>query len=181
MPCSGNTMDTCSANKRRRYNVTSSLVGWVHAKNDTNCWSGIPQGWQTLAITKLTKSLQWRHNEYHGITNHQPHDCSLNRLFRRRSKKAPKLRVTGLCVGNSPVTGEFPAQRSNNAENVSIWWRHHIIVEHQSVLVYNAKDILWHRNESRNKLTVFIMYLLRVKIFSMRHITFTTDIQNEEQ
>ena len=32
----------------------------------------------------------------------------LNRLFRRRSKKEPKLRVTGLCEGNSPVTGEFP-------------------------------------------------------------------------
>ena len=27
-------------------------------------------------------------------------------------------------VWNSPVTGEFPAQRSSNAENVSIWWRH---------------------------------------------------------
>ena len=30
---------------------------------------------------------------------------------RRRSKKASKLRVTGLCEGNSPLTGEFPAQR----------------------------------------------------------------------
>ena len=36
-----------------------------------------------------------------------------------------KHRVTGLCAGNSPVTGEFPAQRASNAENVSIWWRHH--------------------------------------------------------
>ena len=36
-----------------------------------------------------------------------------------------KLRVTGLCVGNSPRTGEFPAQMASNAENVSIWWRHH--------------------------------------------------------
>ena len=47
------------------------------------------------------------------------------RLFRRRSKKTSKLRVTGLCEGNSPVTGEFFAQRDSNAENVSIWWRHH--------------------------------------------------------
>ena len=36
-----------------------------------------------------------------------------------------KLRVTGLCEGNSPGTGEFPAQMASNAENVSIWWRHH--------------------------------------------------------
>ena len=48
----------------------------------------------------------------------------LNRLFGRRSKKTPKLRVTGLCAWNSPATGEFPAQRASNAENVSNWWRH---------------------------------------------------------
>ena len=29
------------------------------------------------------------------------------------------------CVGYSPGTGEFPAQMASNAENVSIWWRHH--------------------------------------------------------
>ena len=46
---------------------------------------------------------------------------------RRRSKKTSKLRVTGLCEGNSPVTGEFPAQRASNAENASIWWRHHVL------------------------------------------------------
>ena len=75
--------------------------------------------------TLLAMSLPWRHNERDGVSNHQPHDCLLNRLFRRRSKKTSKLRVTGLCDGNSPVTGEFPAQRTSNAENVSIWWRHH--------------------------------------------------------
>ena len=40
-------------------------------------------------------------------------------------KKTSKLRVTGLCAGNSPGTGEFPAQMASNAENVYIWWRHH--------------------------------------------------------
>ena len=39
--------------------------------------------------------------------------------------KTSKLRGTGLCVGNSPVAGEFPAQGASNAENVPIWWRHH--------------------------------------------------------
>ena len=51
-----------------------------------------------------------------------------NRLFRRRAKKTSKLRVTGLCAGNSPVTGEFPAFMASNVENVSIWWRHHAII-----------------------------------------------------
>ena len=70
-------------------------------------------------------TLRWRHNEHDYVINHQPHDCLLNRLFRRRSKKTSKLRVTGLCAGNSPMTGEFPAQRASNAENVPIRWRHH--------------------------------------------------------
>ena len=47
-------------------------------------------------------SLHWRHNDHDGVSNHQPHGCLLNRLFRRRSQKTSKLRVTGLCVGNSP-------------------------------------------------------------------------------
>ena len=44
-------------------------------------------------------------------------DFLLKRLFRRRAKKTSKLRVTGLCDGNSPLTGEFPAQRASDAEN----------------------------------------------------------------
>ena len=70
-------------------------------------------------------SLRWRHNGRDSISNHQPRDFGLNRLFRRRSKKTSKLRVTGLCARNSPVTGEIPAQMASNAKNVSIWWRHH--------------------------------------------------------
>ena len=76
--------------------------------------------------------LQWCHNERDDVSNHQPHDCLLNRLFGRRSKKTSKLRVTGLCAGNSPMTGEFLAQRTINAENVSIWWRYHVILMWQS-------------------------------------------------
>ena len=53
------------------------------------------------------------------------HACLLKRLLRRRSKKTSKLRVTDLWAGNSPLTGEFPAQMASNAENVTIWWRHH--------------------------------------------------------
>ena len=55
--------------------------------------------------------LQWRHNEHGGVSNHHHHDCLLNRLFMRRSKKTPKLRVTGICEGihrwpvNSPHKG----------------------------------------------------------------------------
>ena len=54
--------------------------------------------------------------EMHGISNHWRLYCLPNRLFRHRSKKTSKLRVTGLCAGNSSVAGEFPAQRTSNAE-----------------------------------------------------------------
>ena len=77
--------------------------------------------------TSRPVTLQWRHNECDGVSNHQPHDCLFNRLFRLRSKKTSKLRLTDLCAGNWPVTGEFPAQRASNAENVSIWWSHNAI------------------------------------------------------
>ena len=88
-------------------------------------------------------SLQWRHNERDGVSNHQPHDCLLNRLFWHRSKKTPKLRVTGLCARNSPVTGEFPAQRASNAENVSIWWRHHVMLSFSFTTFSNNDIIIW--------------------------------------
>ena len=75
---------------------------------------------------KRLETLQWRHNERDCVSNYRRLICLVNRLFRRRSKKTSKLRVTGLCERNSTVTGEFPAQRASNAENVSIWWRHHV-------------------------------------------------------
>ena len=79
----------------------------------TSCQWNIPKGYTEPFVVA---SLQWRHNEHDGVSNHQPHACLLNRLSRRRSKKTSKLRVTGLCAGNSPGTGEFPAQRASNAE-----------------------------------------------------------------
>ena len=83
-------------------------------------------GMKTLsAFLAVLWALRWRQNGRDSVLNHQPHDCLLNRLFRRRSKKTSKLRVTGLCAGNSPGTGEFPAQMASYAENVFIWWRHH--------------------------------------------------------
>ena len=47
-------------------------------------------------------------------------------VYSGAGKKTSKLRVTGLCAGNSPRTGEFPTQMASNAENFSIWWRHHV-------------------------------------------------------
>ena len=86
-----------------------------------------PEHWASL--------LQWRHNERDSVSNPQRLHCLLNHLCGHRSKKPSKFRVTGFCAGNSPVTGEFSAQRASNAENVSIWWRHHAKKSH--LLLHN--------------------------------------------
>ena len=66
-------------------------------------------------------ALHWRHNGRDVVSIHWRLDCLLSCLFRCRSMKTSKFRVTGLCEGNPPVTGGL----ASNAENVSIWWRHH--------------------------------------------------------
>ena len=82
-----------------------------------------------IYISKSNWSLQWRHNEHEGVSHHRRLDYLLCRLFKRRWEEKSKLHVTGLCEGNSPVTGEFSAQRASNAENASFWWRHHVSVQ----------------------------------------------------
>ena len=82
----------------------------------------------TYPFPGLDATLHWRHNGRDSVSNHLPHDCLLNRFFRRRSKKTSKFRITGLCVGNSPGTSEFPILMASYAENVSIWLCHHGLV-----------------------------------------------------
>ena len=72
-------------------------------------------------IVPGTITLQWRHNGHDGVSNNRRLDC----LVARRSKKTSTLRATGLCEGNLAVIDWFPSQRVSNAENASIWWRHH--------------------------------------------------------
>ena len=72
-------------------------------------------------------SLRWRHNDHDSVSNHQPHGCLLNRLFRRRSKKTSKLRITGLCAGNSPgpvnSPHKWPVTRKKFPFDDVIMWR----------------------------------------------------------
>ena len=110
---------------------TCKFLIWLNNQNN-HCNEENFTRFQSQAHEPLVKGIleitsQWRHNGRDSVSNHQLHDCLLNRLFRRRSKKTSKLSVTGLCAGNSPLTSEFPAQRASDAENVSIWWRHHDI------------------------------------------------------
>ena len=80
------------------------LTAPIHNLNQCCPWCIMPY---EVSWSELMNPLQWRHNEWDGVSNNQPQDCLLNRLSRRRWKKTSKPRVTGLCEGNSPGTGEF--------------------------------------------------------------------------
>ena len=126
--------------------ITNVVVSWLFRyetefigifQNKNRLWN---IGWRRCSSTSFRieyqYTLQWRHNGRDGVWNHQPQHCLLNRLFRRRSKKTSTLRVTGLCAGSSPVTGVFPAQMASNAENVSIWWRHHEYLDSDYLIIH---------------------------------------------
>ena len=101
----------------RAFFIFNLLVALIYV---TSYWGNATSTRKLGRLMPYRSPLQWRHNERSGVSNHRRLDCLLNHLFRRRLKKTPKLRVTRLCERNSPVTGEFPAQRASNAE-VSIW------------------------------------------------------------
>ena len=112
-------------------------------------------------------SSQWRHNGRDGVSNHQPHHCLLNRFFRCRSKKTSKLHVTGLCAGNSPVTGEFPAQVASNAENVLICWRHHNLLNLCMCLCATPLNVHNHHHpkEGYHSLYKLRPYCVQINVF----------------
>ena len=85
----------------------------------------ISAGWHQMDDRQILKALHYNDVRMSTIASQI---TIFNCLFRRRSKKTSKLRVTGLCVGKSPETGKFPAQMASDAENVSIWWRHHEVL-----------------------------------------------------
>ena len=109
---------------KKMYPYPSELFHW-HWGNHGISPVLIKWPWNTYMKSTSMHGVQWHHNGHDGVSNHQPHHCLLNYLFRCRSKKTSKLCITGLCQWNSLVTGEFPAQRASNVQNVSIWWFHH--------------------------------------------------------
>ena len=77
---------------------------------------------------------------------------------------ALKLRDIGLCVGNSPVAGEFPAQKASNAENVSIWWRHH------NVHLTRPLNKLSSEKERKPTICVLLSFTSALWVSNYRHL-----------
>ena len=93
------------------------------------CYSMIPLQhghFCNFSSTDMRAKLQWRHNGRGSVSNHQPQNWFYSTVYSDADqRKHQSSHATGLCAGKSPETGEFPAQMASNAENVSIWWRHH--------------------------------------------------------
>ena len=111
--------------KKTRKRVSGPVTGEFPSQRASNA-EGVSMSWcrhkenNSMSVSDNI-SLQWRYDGHYSVLNHQRLYCLLSRLFRRWSMITSKLGVTGPCVGNSPVTGEFPTQRASNKENVSIW------------------------------------------------------------
>ena len=133
---------TCQYLEQCTWSFPGRFLEQMHLNFERKCITCLHSLGCCWLLLKMMVSLQWRHNGHDGVSNHQLHDCLLNLLFWCRSKKTSKLRVAGLCVGNSPMTGEFPAHRASSAESVSIWWRHHVF----SPKVINPQLTLWRPN-----------------------------------
>ena len=72
-------------------------------------------------------TLQWRHNERNGVSNHRRLGGLLKRLFRRISKKHQSSASLAFvrAIHGWPVNS-LHKQMASNAKNVSLWWRHDV-------------------------------------------------------
>ena len=97
--------------KYYRYCLTRA-IWWIHAlyyrigkRNDsTKRFKDMPYHYSDVIMTTIASQIT-------SLT------IVYSTVYSGRSKKTSKLRATGLCMGNSPGTGEFTAQMASNAEN----------------------------------------------------------------
>ena len=84
------------------------MLIWTVLYEMTGFWSTLPNTAifdSVHLITIWVVALQWRYNEHVGVSNHQPRDCLLTRLFKAQIKeniKAPR---------QWPLCGEFTGDR----------------------------------------------------------------------
>ena len=95
--------------------VSVPVVIYVISNNIVTCYNGTQ-----LYILLQIVSLHWCPNDHDGVSNHQPHGCLLNHLFRCRSKT--RLNSTQ-SVGNMPPPPSLftPTRSPDNAQKPQIW------------------------------------------------------------
>ena len=84
-----------------------------------------PSWYCTLSYDNSIVSLQWRHNEHDGVSNHRGFNCLLNRFFQvpiKKPTKAPRhwpldFVSSENCGFHVPTTWSFSEYR------LQTWWR----------------------------------------------------------
>ena len=155
----------------------------------------VPQQWKSAGCW----TLQWRHNGRDSISNHQPHDRLLSRLFRCRSKKTSKPRVTGLCAGNSlhkwPVTRKrFPFDNvimkffsEEDVENPSCApvqnrvHPHDFVFQKSRAIARDFCGIQTHEGELHSARVPMIDFISSTMFASCDNFTKTSEIRNHSQ
>ena len=70
-------------------------------------------------------TLEWRHSGRDGVSNHQSHDCSLNRFFRRRSRKHQSSTSLAFVRGFHRWPVNSPRKGPVTRKMLPLLWRHH--------------------------------------------------------
>ena len=76
----------------------------------------------SLALADMT--LQWRHNELYGVSNHRPRLFTQPFIEEQIKENIKTPRHAALC-GEFPGDRLIPCTKGQSRRNVSIWWRHH--------------------------------------------------------
>ena len=115
-------------------------------------------------------TLQWRHNDRDGVSNQRRLNCLLSRLFRCRSKKTSKLRVTGLSEG--PKRGKclhlITSSWSKRVWSLNVKMDKFRFAALSTILTYISHKAL---EKERNKKNVKISPFLRYAPCSVTHKT----------
>ena len=122
--------DTCKA----------ILISWLHTRHAKSGTSASTAAMFTWYNKTLLNTLRPRQNGHHFVDDifHQTAvtmstmasqipgiSIVYSTVYSGVHQKISKLRITGLCNENPPVTRGFPSQRTSKAENVPMWVRHH--------------------------------------------------------
>ena len=112
-------------------------------------------------------TLLWRHNGHDSVSNHQPHDCLLNRLIQTQIKENIKA------LGHWPLCGEFTGDRWIRRSNGQLRgkWFHLMTSSWNQIFLSSPVIITQHDLSPSVWLCVTLKYPWYVPIASSRCIT----------
>ena len=117
--CEGFHRSLADVSLKRRLNNQRPVI-------ERQCKEYLTERWRGCWASGRPSALQWRHNEHDGVSNHQPHDCLLKRLFRCRSRKHQSYASPAFVRGihqwpvNSPQKGSV-TQKMFPFDDVIMW------------------------------------------------------------